>query len=125
LIFCFQKCQLKSIVGASLVALLFTAAISLSRRNQLLAEEYVFASVISAQSEVTCNEMRPDPQMLRVLRDEAGLSDNDEIWLEDETKTVLREVQSDVDRLGGPIWCTNAWVVYGVKGLHTIKRDPK
>jgi hypothetical protein len=53
---------------------------------------------------------------------EAGLTDDDEIWLEGETSIVLRNVLNDVDHLGGPVWCTTAWVVYGPTGLHTIER---
>ena len=80
------------------------------------------ALVIAKQAEISCTDLHPDNGDLIRLMQAANLTSEDRDWMKAQIVVLVPQIQRDVDRLGGPVWCTNVWLAYGPRGLGTLQR---
>jgi hypothetical protein len=84
--------------------------------------EFAIALVIAKQAEISCTGMHPDSNDLNRLMQAANVTPDDRAWMKEQIASLVPQIQRDVDRLGGPVWCTNVWLAYGPRGLGTLQR---
>ncbi|MGO9008310.1 MAG: hypothetical protein ACLQIQ_20570 [Beijerinckiaceae bacterium] len=87
-----------------------------------LAKGYALAFATAAYASSHCAGMGVSERGLLVLKNAAGLTDDDDAWLAQEINHAKPTIENAFDNEGARQWCSTAWTLFGPQSIGIIQK---
>ncbi|MGP0061584.1 MAG: hypothetical protein ACLPID_20120 [Beijerinckiaceae bacterium] len=87
-----------------------------------LAKGYAIAFATAAYASGHCGGMDVNENELLVLKNAAGLTDDDDAWLAQEINHAKPTIENAFHNEGAGEWCSKAWTLFGPQSIGIIQK---